>query len=158
MLENFMDEFVQDQQTPMDMVVEGLSRIGLTYSPTAPLGFEYTPPSVMPNTSAHRLSSSSSHFTSPSTHSMTSSSILSVVSSVTTADQELQMMVVRLQKVYKEYAGYQLTSSGKDKSKEARRIHAKEDMRSRIASGREDVALCFREVPPIFFRCYYLTS
>ena len=126
-----MDEFTIEQNQPLDCV---------------------TAPDI--------IISSSSHSSSSSTHSMSASShgalvSLSLYSSSSLDMEQLQELIVRMRKVYKDYDVIHSTHHGQGKNvphnpnNPNNRLYISTNL---ISSSAEDVANCFREVPDLFFR------
>lgn len=126
MLENFSNEFAIEQNTPLDCV-------------SAP----------------DSLISSSSHSSSSSTHSMSASSHGALVSLALYSSSPLDMvqlreLIVRMRKIYKEYnAIHSNHLSGLGIQSTHNRFSSASSV---IPSSAEDVALCFKEVPGVFFK------
>ena len=126
MLENLLDEFSMEQTMPLECV---------------------SAPDVM--------LSSSSHSSSSSTHSMSASSHGALVSlamySSTSLDMEqLKELIVRMRRIYKEYNAIHTSHSN---SKGIQNTSSRfSSISGVIPSSAEDVALCFKEVPDVFFR------
>ena len=122
-LENMMDEFSIDQNQPLDYI------------------------------SAPDISmSSSSHSSSSSTHSMSASShgalaALSLYSSSSLDLEQLKEVIVRMRRIYRDYNTiHSPHTNGRGPS-------GRSSLNSNLApSSAEDVAICFREVPAVFFR------
>ena len=125
-LENLLDEFSMEQTMPLECV---------------------SAPDVM--------LSSSSHSSSSSTHSMSASSHGALVSlamySSTSLDMEqLKELIVRMRRIYKEYNAIHTSHSN---SKGIQNTSSRfSSISGVIPSSAEDVALCFKEVPDVFFR------
>ena len=126
MLENFSDGFAMEQNTPLESV-----------------------------SASDSLISSSSHSGGSSTHSMSASShgafaSLAIYSSSSLDMVQLKELIVRMRRIYTEYNTIHFgTFSGSGtQNPHSRYVSAS----SVVSSSAEDVALCFKEVPGVFFK------
>lgn len=126
MLENFSDGFAMEQNTPLDSV---------------------SAPDSLLSSSSHS-GGSSTHSMSASTHSAFTS--LAIYSSTSLDMLQLKELIVRMRRIYMEY---DTIHWGAFSGHGVQNPHCRYASSSNIvSSSAEDVALCFKEVPGVYFR------